>query len=212
MDDDDGTTTSYKGGASLDGSFLGIEDKDGSALDYLLDIKKEEEKVHLSKMVFQHHHHKGAISAGYGFINPNTKKGYYSFEFDCPNFGFFPSSSLLPVVITIQLSAFAREMDTYDSEEEYEIQRLKDASNNNFSMASQFFGSGSFMNEEKKNTHASMVGQVIQTELRRNELTQQLFYWALVRTAGDMEIDVVIHPDLLKDKKSPKVGGIIKGW
>ena len=89
------------------------------------------------------------------------------------------------------------------------------------SLGSQFFGSSDFKYKgETENmpanelTYAMVTGHVIETELRTNEITGETFYWALIRTAGDMEVDVVIHPAVLERsyERPPKVGGIVQGY
>jgi len=107
----------------------------------------------------------------------------------------------------LQLTAFAHEIRTFDSLEECHPE------NKNF--ASQFFGCDVF-NKGKNAQHptcATIVGHVMEVELKTNEITGKRFYWVLIRTACDMKIDVVIHPSLPGVvEKPPKVGGVIRGF
>jgi len=221
---DDGTVC--KG--ILDGSLMGVPDEDGEALDFLYDSNYVTMGgIRLYLMVAKTD--KGLIRAGYGFANPDSMRHFFSFEFACPNFAFLNRHTSFPVAVTIQLSAFAREIRTFDSVGEYELKqqqskkqktKKKKHYDNNIPdsdhegiethIASKFFGSECYP-ENKNNRCACIVGHVVDAELRRNELTQQPFYWALIRTAEDMEIDVVIHPRLCSIKP-PQIGGVIQGY
>jgi len=59
---------------------------------------------------------------------------------------------------------------------------------------------------------AVITGHIVEVELKVNGLTKNTFYWALVRTVGGVEIDVVIDPKLIDEGPEPKVGGVITGY
>jgi len=206
---DDGTVC--KG--ILNGSMLGVPDEDSEALEFLYDSEYVDiGGIALYQMVAKTD--QGLVRAGYGFANPDNMRNFFSFEFDCPNFAFLDEHTLLPVAVTIQLSAFAMEIRTFDSVEEYEVEQSKYRSSSDKDddtpLASKFFGSDTHPGNQD-NTYACIVGHVVDTELRNNELTQQSFYWALIRTAEDMEVDVVIHPGLCSSKP-PHIGGVLQGY
>ncbi|CAB9516617.1 expressed unknown protein [Seminavis robusta] len=201
---DDGTTFEEV----LEGRFLGVWDEDGM----VLDILKSEGQIELHKMAVMSKSGEGAIFSGYGFMDRSSNACFLAFDFECPNFGFFGVHTPTPVAAMVQLSGFAREVQTFDSLEEYKSSKSKDE----IKFASQFFGTESFNDGmesglNRNGTFALIVGHVLESELRSNELTGQPFYWALVQTAGGMEIDVVMHPTLLEGFgiKPPQVGGVL---
>lgn len=211
FDDDDDDT--YQ--ETLEGKFLAVPDEDEHAIEYLIEECGDHVEIMQSVIVVPD---KGTICAGYGFMNPETRESFVALEFDCPNFAFFGENRPLPALVTIQLSAFARELSTYESVEEY--YRLREPRSvkrdgeeeMEIAFASQFFGSGSLMG--KNNTgYACIVGHVVETELRINELSGESFYWALIETTIGM-VDVVIHPTLLETYacEPPQVGGVIEGY
>lgn len=198
----------------LDGRFIAIPDEHGNAITYLHEECEEGIALFQSLIILPN---KGTTYSGYGFSNPNTNEAFITLEFDSPNFGFFGGRPL-PAIVTVQLSAFAREIRTFDSVEEYESMKekttcLRDGKEVDISLSSQFFGSGSFVDKEKTG-YACIVGHVIETELRNNELSGESFYWALIETTGGIQIDVVIHPTLLDtySSKPPQVGGVVRGY
>ena len=206
---DDGTVC--KG--ILDGSLLGVPDEDGEALEFLHDSKYVDiGGIALYQMVAKTD--QGLVRAGYGFVNPDNMRNFFSFEFNCPNFAFLDEQTLLLLAVTIQLSAFAKEVRAFDSVEEYELEQSKyrssSSKDSDTPLASKFFGSDTSPGNQN-NIYACIVGHVVDTELRNNELSQQSFYWALIRTAEDMEIDIVIHPDLCSSKPR-KIGGVLQGY
>lgn len=209
----------------LNGALFGVVDCDGTAIDF---IQKEIEttgELALHKMVMKTD--QGMVLAGPGYVNPGTNEAAVAFRFSCPNYGFLPQDlSLLHSTVTIQLTGFAREIRTHDTEEEYyekirkvEAKEPEENRGNNF--ASQFFGPGDFMataaqpdtNASSESMLAVVAGKVLQTELKTNELTGEPFYWALLETACGMQIDVVIREHLLVGalQKPPRVGGVVVG-
>eukprot|EP00536_Pseudo-nitzschia_multiseries_P008829 jgi/Psemu1/21529/gm1.21529_g len=203
---DDGTVC--KG--ILDGGMMGVPDEDGEALEFLYDSNYVDiGGITLCQMVSRTD--QGLVRAGYGFADPDNMRNFFSFEFGCPNFAFLNKHASLPVAVTIQLSAFAREIRTFDTVEEYELKQSKLRSySDGIPVASKFFGADTCPSN-KNNRYACIVGHVVDTELKKNELTQRSFYWALIRTDEDMEIDVVIHPRLCSHKP-PQIGGVIQGY
>ncbi|KAL3928250.1 MAG: hypothetical protein SGARI_005095 [Bacillariaceae sp.] len=165
---------------------------------------------------------RGAIAAGMGFTNPNSMSMHIAFDFDCPNYAYFAKwKPSLPLFAKFQICAIVREVATFDSEEEYYANRPyklieKGEALVNSGISSQFFGTQEFMKpkDEETKTEAIFVGHVIKTEKKINELTGQSFYWALIETAGGMELDVVIHTKFIEEGgiKPPKVGGILRGY
>ncbi len=59
-------------------------------------------------------------------------------------------------------------------------------------------------------SHALIAGQVIEAAERRNAVTGQPFWWALIDTVGGT-FDVVIDPSLLSSQQV-HTGYVIAGW
>lgn len=209
---DDGTTSE----CALEGGFLGMFDWEGRARKFVHKKSMEQEgKLALHKMVFTTDEGR-VVQAGMGCMDPDTRECFYAFHFDCPNFGLFDKQLSGPIPCNVQLAAFAREIESFDSVQEYDDDENADG---DITLASQHFAAGNLMDENgkprppEKQAFAFIVGHVIETEMKTNEITGKSFHWALVRTAGNAEIDVVIHPSLpgIADKP-PKVGGVISGY
>ena len=58
-------------------------------------------------------------------------------------------------------------------------------------------------------SHALIAGHVIEAAERRNAVTGQPFWWALLDTVGG-SFDVVIDPELLSNPVH--AGNVISGW
>ena len=100
-----------------------------------------------------------------------------------------------PKTCNIQLSAFAHNIDIYESEEDY---NKKNTSEPKFA-TEYFIPTGLFTDDGQTATAHAMFGGIIKTaEKRKNSVTEQDFYYALVKTLGG-EIDVVISPDLIEE-------------
>jgi len=146
----------------------------------------------------------------------NDKLFFLVVDFDCPNIGFYSKEKdPLPFPCMVQLSAFAREIRTFESEEAYYESQKKESEGPYLS--SQFFGTGANVDTDDKGRKlptAVIVGHVIETELKTNEITGKQYYWALIETSLGVEIDVVIHPTLLASYgvEAPQVGGVIRGY
>ena len=210
-----------------EGNLVGVADWEGRAFNFLHDDGYTElGGIKMIQMVSVEPDTKEAFLSGYGFTIPDTMESFLSFSFCCPNFGCFHYNYLpTPTRVTIQLAGLAEKARVFDTVEEYKLFRdqkeeAKQQRMGGFLMSSQFFGTGAFLKDDTKtshamvvDTHAMVVGHIMETELRVSKLTGQSFYWALVKTACGMEIDVVIHPGLLErySSKPPMVGGVFSG-
>lgn len=205
-----------------EGDLVGVPDWDGAALEFLLDNKEDMENgggIPMHQVAMMDDKNEVRL-AGYGFRDQDRRKIFVSFPIACPNFGCFYYRFQPPTRVTIQLAGFAEEAQTFDSVEDYELWReqeegaMENPHGEDIHISSKCFGTGPYLGENKEETtHAMVVGHIIETELRVSKLTGQSFYWALVKTGGDMEIDVVIHPGLLQQSSSkpPQVGGVFSG-
>lgn len=168
----------------------------------------------------------GCVSMGKAFVLPDAKELCIILHFHCHNLAFKKDSRNTPYAAVAQLTGFAdKDVFCYDSYEEFDIwskslvkspvmsgkfRKKVDAEDTRF--YSEFFGTDP-KKFEKQDKHALIFGHVIETELKTNEHTGKKFVWALIRTCGGMEIDVVFRQSLLEHLKSPmpKVGGILRG-
>lgn len=119
-ENDDGTTSKN---IVLDGALMGFPDERGNAMNFLSKYIENKEEVYDGSPAVSMYKGvakttQGIVFAGYSFMDPVTREGFYGFYFDCRNFGFLHRSRL-PTAITVQLSAFAHEIRTYDSVENY---------------------------------------------------------------------------------------------
>ena len=205
-----------------EGDLLGVPDRDGGALEFLLesDYSEKDGLPTEEVMIMDESDHDEANFIGYGFGgDPDRTETAIFFPFACPNFGCFYHRYLPPARVTIQLAGLAESVTTFDSIEEYELYKKmeRQQEDDDVLFSSQFFGTGPLLKSDegrKTTTHAWLVGHIVETELRVSKLTGQSFYWALVKTGAGMEIDVVIHPGLLKQSSSepPIVGGVFEGY
>jgi hypothetical protein len=138
----------------------------------------------------------------------NPDSGLYPFVFDSPDFKIIGEIEF-PKNFDIQMAAFALELSIYASEKEYD-----DSQSSEPKFATQsFIPNGLFSFEDKKDTDPPkalgvFTGIIKEFELKRNDLTDEEFYWLLVDTLGG-EVDVVA--DIRFFEKDPMVKGIVQG-
>jgi len=135
--------------------------------------------------------------------------GDYPFAFDCPDAAVHESLPL-PVTRTAQIAAFAQQISVYPSAQEYAAAQAAQQLS---------FGSRSFIPSglispsgepvTPPESHALIAGHVLEAEERRNSVTGQPFWWALIDTVGGT-FDVVIDPSLLS--KPVLAGNVVSGW
>jgi len=135
--------------------------------------------------------------------------GDYPFAFDCPDAATHDTLTL-PATRIAQIAAFAQTISVYESRTVYDAAQAAQGLS---------FGSRSFIpsgliapNGEPvvpPESHALIAGEVLEAEERRNAVTGQAFWWALVDTVGGT-FDVVIDPALLN--LPINAGNVISGW
>jgi len=139
----------------------------------------------------------------------NPESGLYPFVFDVPNHKKYEEIET-PQIMEIQLAAFAQQFDYYESEDAFASGQIREPK-----WASQsFMPSGLFSLGERENPNPPeslgiFAGIIKQSEKRKNEFTEQEFYWMLVDTLGG-EIDVLADPNFFENT-SPDIGGVIHG-
>lgn len=135
--------------------------------------------------------------------------GDYPFVFDCPDASTHDALSL-PAVLVAQVAAFAQQLSVYASPAEYDAAQTAQGLS---------FGSRSFIPSGliapsgepvvPPESHALIAGLVVEAAERRNSVTGQPFWWALVDTVGGT-FDAVIDPSLLAGPVEP--GNVVAGW
>jgi hypothetical protein len=135
--------------------------------------------------------------------------GDYPFAFDCPDAAVHEALPL-PAMVTAQIAAFAQQLSVYESEAAYETARVAQG------LA---FGSRSFIPSglispsgepvTPPESHALIAGHVVEAAERRNAVTDEPFWWALLDTVGGT-FDVVIDPSLLS--APVRTGNVLSGW
>ena len=141
-----------------------------------------------------------------GSVYCQSVEGQYPFVADIPDMKVH--NITYPKTCNIQLSAFAHNIDIYESEEDYD---KKNTSEPKFAME-HFIPTGLFADEGQPATAHAMFGGIIKTaEKRKNPVTGLEFYHALVKTFGG-EIDVVISPDLIENGTALEKDYILTGY
>ena len=148
----------------------------------------------------------------YAWANPQTAKpesGIYPFVFDVPDYDLH-NDIPIPGLVTVQLAAFAHELQGFESTEAYTA-----AQKTGIPFAEEsFIPSGLFRPgpqggvREPPLAQAIFSGHVLVTQILINPVTDQRFYWARVRTLGG-EVDVVADPQVVQGRVIRY--GIIKG-
>ena len=148
----------------------------------------------------------------YAWANPQMDKpesGSYPFVFDVPDYDLH-NDVRIPGLVTVQLAAFAHELQGFESKETYTA-----AQKTGIQFAEEsFIPSGLFRPgpqggvREPPLAQAIFSGHVLVTQILINPVTDQRFYWARVRTLGG-EVDVVADPQVVQGRVIRY--GIIKG-
>ncbi len=150
----------------------------------------------------------GAI---YAWANPqddSEDSGDYPFLCDVVNAGAVNEANL-PITLTLNVSAFAHELTLFADEQEFkQAQQQQDAI---FSSQS-FIPTGLFNDEQYPDAPpkplAYFIGHIVDHKLCRHPLTNNQYYWMLVKTLGGT-IDVVSATELIEEPINN--GGIISG-
>ena len=146
----------------------------------------------------------GAFHAWANPENETPDTGDFPFVFDVPDFH-LTEATKLPAFVTIQLAAFAHELRSFDSDEDYEKSQTHEIK---FASES-FIPAGTFVPEgQPPLAEAVFTGHVLETSLITNPVTGREFCSAKTRTLGG-EIDVVADPALLNGLLIE--GGVLTG-
>lgn len=148
--------------------------------------------------------------AFHGWADPDEgdmDSGAYPFVFDAIESDRYASVAL-PQIVDVQIAAFAHEISVHSSLEAYnesQTGELKFASRS-------FIPSGLFKPDGESagppTSTAIFTGHVVAAEVKKNSLSGEPYYWALVDTLGG-SFDVVIDPELCESP--PVIGGVLSG-
>ncbi len=135
--------------------------------------------------------------------------GDYPFAFDCPDAA-TTETLTLPTTVTLQLAAFAQELTVHASEQTY---RHHQAEQGTAFPSRSFIPSGLMTPAGEPvvppESHALMVGDVVEASERHNEVSGETYWWALLHTVGGT-VDLVVDPALLPHPI--RRGNIVSGW
>lgn len=146
------------------------------------------------------------------WLNPpadGSPGGETPFVFDCPDAAVHAPLAL-PAVVEAQIAAFAQQLTVYPSEAAY----LRDQQAQGLAFSSTSFIPSGLVSPsgepvDPPEPHALFNGHVLAAERRINTLTDEPFWWALVKTTGGT-VDVVCDPELVTTAIEP--GGVVSGW
>jgi hypothetical protein len=128
------------------------------------------------------------------------ESGDYPFVFNVPDMRVLDEMDY-PQNVEIQLTAFATDLEFYPNEDDYYGSQDEELQ---FTVES-FMPIGLFEEDEEGENpepYAVFSAVVKQSEVRRNEMTGETFYWMLVDTLGG-EVDVVASSDLCDELPNP---------
>ncbi len=153
------------------------------------------------------------LDGGYrAWSNPENgiqESGDYPFAFCVPDY-MLTFQNELPIVLDVQLTAFAQEIDIYDSQDDYD----KSQEEGTLHYAAQsFIPTGLFTDKDalpdfNTEAYAIFTGIIKEFSLKENLYAKEKFYWILVDTLGGL-IDVVADPVLIN--KELKIDGVLHG-
>lgn len=129
--------------------------------------------------------------------------GDYPFVFAVPDFRALDGLRV-PAAATVQITAFAHEMDVHASAEAYMASQQTELK---FAPES-FIPSGMFGAEEGEPAPLALINGTVLAAERRENPAGMAFWWMQVRTLGG-EVDVVAEEALVAEP--PVVGGIVSG-
>lgn len=143
----------------------------------------------------------------HAWSNPPSEEvmqtGDYPFLFDMPDYMSVEPLEF-PRIAEIQLNAFARRIEHYESEEDYSSGQEKPQ----FAIES-FIPSGLFVDDlSKTEAFANVGGRILSVQKKENVQSGEDFYWLVVKTLGG-EIDVLADPKFFQSE--PLQGHIIRG-
>jgi hypothetical protein len=146
------------------------------------------------------------LCRGCGFAGAGYVAGRNPFIFDAPDFHRYDGLSL-PLIGSVQLTAFSFRMTGFEDEDAYE--EAYPADDQGFCWDYKHFIPAFMLDEQRgeggelQSAHAEVSGYVSDTGIITNPVTGQDFCWARLDTIGG-EVDVVCAPDKLS-------GYLVKG-
>lgn len=150
----------------------------------------------------------------YAWANPADSdvenSGEYPFVFDVPDFRAVAVNDF-PSIVEIQLTAFAsNDFKIFANEKDFDAWQSQDIklASKSFILSGLFAPDGKANEAELPQPIGLLAGEILEVELKSNQLTNEKFYWFWTDTLGG-EIDVVADPRYVLQK--PRIGGILHG-
>lgn len=155
-----------------------------------------------------------AETARYNVYGSNDDRGCLrNLRFFCPTFQLCGTEVVVPCTMNVQICAFAIECKVFDTLKEYEKWNQKRKKRGKLSFAEQSFEMASVLRRKQREQYkycAVFSGRVVRAVRKVNERTGEPFFWALVETLGGHQVDMVVHPMVIKGNP-PRPGSIILG-
>lgn len=135
--------------------------------------------------------------------------GEYPFAFDCPDAS-TNDDLTLPAVVPLQMAAFAQQLTVHASERAYAADQASQGTafpSRSFIPSGLISPSGEPVSPPE--SHALIVGHVLEASPRQNSVSGEMYWWALLDTVGGT-FDVVVDPSLLTGPIA--AGNVLSGW
>jgi hypothetical protein len=144
----------------------------------------------------------------FGWAAPRDEKNPYSglhaLSADLPDFDFVEARILIPPIVTLQIAAFAEELECFPTETTF---LESEAAQHHGAAAGQWIWRQQEIEEEPQ-SKVFLNGIVKQSEQRENPITGSPFIALLLRTEAGT-IDVVVDPEIVP--RRPVVGMVAAG-
>jgi hypothetical protein len=157
----------------------------------------------------------GSISVWVDPQDDDPESGTYPFDADVPDFDVSAGRLQPPVVAELQVAAFARHLECWQNESEYEAgQRERWGTGFGRGFAPQSFVPGSVLGaatgsgSSTSQAEAFFTGVVLAADHRVNRHTGRRFWHVHTRSLAG-EYDVVADPEVVEGE--PRVGGVVQG-
>jgi hypothetical protein len=134
-------------------------------------------------------------------------------RFFSPTFQLCGTEVDVPCIMNVQICAFAIECKVFDSLEAYARWNNERHKQGRLTFTDQSFAMDSVIRGELREQYkycAIFSGRVVRAVRKVNERTGEPFFWALVETLGGHQMDVVVHPMVVRGN-TPRPGSIILG-
>ena len=138
--------------------------------------------------------------------------GFYPCVIDIPDFKRLREEFDPPAIATLQVSAFAHELECFPNESSFAASQREEWKDSPGLASESFIPSGLFepdsSDSNPRRAEAIFAGHVEHTSLKTNPITGESYYYLAIHTLGGV-MDVVADPQIVRG--SPVVGGVAYG-